>query len=784
MHHYRSMLMALAAVVLAACNLSVPQVTPTVAPSLTPSQTPVITVTPSATASTTPSHTPDTTLIAQLMATNTPTVTASPTDSPTDTPTVTASPTDLPTDTPTVTATSTDAPTDTPTATASPTDSPTDTPTATASPTDLPTDTPTVTASPTDLPTDTPTVTASPTDLPTDTPTVTASPTDSPTDTPTVTLTPTEPPSPTPLPTFGPTDTPTLTPTATATLIPSATPTRTLSPLEIVGLQNTQPPPPVLPTVPTITPVPPVLPTVPTSTPPPPATQDVPPTIITAAPDTPIPESPLTLPTLTPGPFPMATDTPAPVIEGPPATPTLAVALVPTLSFTVPEQRVFGLSTRDGLTGGAFGLLNDVTLFERNPVNLAQYAVTDSSGILYFTGVNGENASRVDVSPFSQFIPRSREENNAFVRDIAWSPDGQYLAFIVNGDQLANDGVWYFTPGAFPPLQLLVDCPNPGFPGCGIVTSPGGPDLWESLLLHWSPRSDALLVETFIPSEGRRGLTLLPATRDERIRDARPPIIRHDYGSWEATGDRLLVSGRAPDNNVYIAWLNRDGSFSDLVFDANSAGLWVQHAVQQPGTGAIFTLGAPYAEGGPDGAMRIYNQFGGTMTGPIGGGPPDRVEWSPDRSAVLVFSGGRVYLATTAGTVDDLTPVLEGINAINWVDGAVPAADAPAGTGGAIAPVGARPDESPAPAQTYRAGDRVRVLSTFNDQPAAGLNIRTQPDNAAPVLALALPGDFLIILPSPPVIAGALVWYEVRAEHDGIVGWVAGSIDGSATIGP
>src|SRR5690606_11917863 len=148
---------------------------------------------------------------------------------------------------------------------------------------------------------------------------------------------------------------------------------------------------------------------------------------------------------------------------------------------------------------GGVSLLPDVTLFERNPVNPAQYAVTDASGLLYFTGLNGENAARVDTSPFSVFIPQSREENNAFVADIAWSPDGQYLAFLINGDQLPADGVWFFAPGQFPPLQLLVDCPAQGHPGCSIVTSPSGPDVWESMELAWSPDSNALLVRTWIP---------------------------------------------------------------------------------------------------------------------------------------------------------------------------------------------------------------------------------------------------------------------------------------------
>ena len=503
----------------------------------------------------------------------------------------------------------------------------------------------------------------------------------------------------------------------------------------------------------------------PTNTIPPP-TLDVTPTFITSTPFASV--TPIIV-TVTPDTS-ISTVTPLPSV-----TPLATVTGFPTLIPIDPETRAFILGTEGGeLVRGGVSLLEDVTLFERNPQNPAQYAVTDSSGLLYFTGVNGENASRVDVSPFSQFIPFSREENNAFVEDISWSPDGQHLAFLVNGDSLAVDGVWFFGPGQFPPVQLLVDCPTPEHPGCQIVTSPAGPDLWESRSLDWSPGGDALLVRTWLPAANRAGLTILPVTRDESIRNARPPAFEYEYGSWSSDGSRILVSGSGPDGNVYIGWISRDGSFEELVFAARDAGLWVQHAVQRPNDGTIVTLGAPFDEGGPAAPMRIYTAGGVPLTGPIGSGPPRRVEWSPDRSAVLVVTDSGVYLADVNGTVADITAEVSGARAINWVSGGLPAVDSPQGTGDAVIdPVGVREPEDNNP---YPAGTQLQVLAP------AGLMVRAQPSTAAEIVASVLQGDTVVTLAGGPVREGSIVWWEVQTP-DGVNGWLAGEIEGEITIG-
>ncbi len=220
---------------------------------------------------------------------------------------------------------------------------------------------------------------------------------------------------------------------------------------------------------------------------------------------------------------------------------------------------------------------------------------------------------------------------------------------------------------------------------------------------------------------------------------------------------------------MYIAWINRDGSFSDMVYEADNNGLWVQNAVERD-DGSIYCLGAPMSEGGAQGTMRLYNSAGIAVSGLIGNGPPQRVEWSPDRSAVLVISGGRVYLAKIDGSVNDITDQVAGTRAINWVSGNVPHVDSPSSN--PPAPVGQRSVESP-----NEPGTPFRVLAP------AGLNIRSQPTTTADIVASVVEGDTVWLLTGPPVYDGPIVWWEVR-DPNGVTGWIAAQIDGEATLGP
>lgn len=726
----------LLALLLAACNLSVPDVTPTLAPTRTPSPTPQATETALPTA-------------IALAASDTPTASATPTATLTNTPPATNTP--APSSTPTFTLTATESQTPTPTGTATATI--TLTFTATATPTATNTNQLTSTATFTSVPTNTPLPTSTNTPIPSPTP-LPLLPSNTPTFTLTPTFTPTNPPSATP------TFTPTITLTPSNTPVPSSTPTRTLSPDELASFAT------AVPIIATATPE--------VATQPPP-TLDVTPTFITstAPPDlgivTPIPveTTPQALPTETPTfqPTVALIVSLAPTLSEPPQAPTL----IP-FQQTSPQTLSFALSTSGAVTG--FTLLDDTTLFERNPVNPDEYVTTDSSGNMYITGVNGGGAYRPDMSPFSQFIAQNRDENTAFVSAARWSPDGQYVAFIVAGRKTANDGVWIFQPGVGVPVQLLVDCASEGFPGCTIVSNPFDPNLWESLSLRWSPNSDAILVSVNLPQEGRTGVLVLPVTFNDRARDTRPMVYRYDYGDWSADGSRILVSGHAPDAHVYVGWLNRDGSFSELVYDSEANGLWMGFA-HQARNGQIYALGAPGDRGGPREALRIYDMSGQPLTAPIGDGFPQRVEWSPDGTAAFVQVNGRQFIANVNGNVTEISGQVAPGRAVNWVDGSPPPGQ-PVSGGGGGAPAPAIPSGVIA-GNEFQPGQQLRVFPTE-------LNVRSGPGVNYPFVRNFLTsGEYVVIL-AGPVDADGSRWWQIQTA-DGYVGWVASQINGFDTLG-
>lgn len=742
--------------ILAACGTTgIPQVTPTVAPSNTPP--------------------PDTTAIAQdvsrtpvitIIASDTPTLTATliPTDTP-ETPQPTDTPSATPTDTPTPTETFT------PTATATPTSTPTSTPSNTPDPSRTPTNTPTFTSTPTLTNTPSPTHTSTPTLTRTPTPTSTATATTTATATSTATLTNTPPPTVTPLPTLGPTATPTNTVTPTAT--PSITATNTVPPT------NTPLPPPTVDLTAisqrltatqntfnlTLTAQAPTA--TPTRTLPPP-TQNVTPTFVTA-------EGPIEdLGIITPEPgeavvevFVTATPTAFPTVAiTVPIPPTIALSEISAPVFQPPsiQSRAFALTTSGGLLQGGFTLVENPILFARNPVDPSVFAVTNGTGNLYLTTRAGR--IRPSSSPFSEFEAPTREENNAYVSALAWSPNGAMLAMIIDGDRFApdrvtdNDGVWVYFPTSNASNNILIDCPYEGHPGC--LTGGSRPFPSESLGLQWSPGSNLLLVTARRPDTGRRLQYVLTPNQNPGVQ---PPSLFFDYASWSADGARLIVSGNGPGGTgVIVGTINTDGSDLQIVFNASGAGFWMQDAVQLP-NGQIVALGRPGDSSGP---VAIYDMAGNALTGFIGGAAPQRVTWSPDRSAVLVIAGGRQYVATVSGAVQDITGSVAGSAAINWVSGGLPSG-ADSGAPPSFIPSGVIENSRYAP------GQQLRVLVDL------GLRVRSQPGLGGGQVGSADTGEYVAIL-AGPVRLDNIEWWQVQTGS-GIVGWIAGEINGLSTLG-
>lgn len=435
-----------------------------------------------------------------------------------------------------------------------------------------------------------------------------------------------------------------------------------------------------------------------------------------------------------------------------------------------PGTRAFALTTGGpgGVTRGAFSLPGGALLYSRNPVNPNRFAAVNSIGLLYLADIALGTTERLQFSPFSQFAPDSLENNKTRVVEIAWSPDGQYLAFRVDGNQAeGNDGVWYWqftgvNSPTDPTYHLLRDCP----PGCALVANPTNPDQWESISMEWASTSDALLVQVNIPSEGRRGVAIVQRANDSNQASNRPAIFRYDYGSWSADGSRVLVSGRSPDGRSVLGWLYRDGS-ENVFFDASASGLWLQDGVERT-NGQVVALGSTEGPGNP---MRLYAYNGFSMDAlspTIGDGPPQRVDWSPDRSAVLVVVNGRYYVARAdLGSVNEITEEITGALAIEWVQGSLPQT--------AIS----QPGEQPPPEQiiegsAFGIGQQVTVL-------AESLNVRMDPSLNAGIVGGVFQGETLTIT-SGPASGDGLTWWQVQIPN-GTLGWVAAEIAGVPTIG-
>ena len=621
------------------------------------------------------------------------------------------------------------------------------------------TQTPSDTPSPTDTltPSETPTGTPSDTLTPSNTPSPSDTPTLSDTPSPTETLTPSNTPTGTPSDTPTPSNTPTPSPTVIAQIaeVPSPTDTHTITVVpsqEPLGFRTPTPlrAPPTIETVTVL------------------------PTFITAAPGTsPAPVTPITVSTTpelsTLPPLPTAT------ILAPTLLPT--PALIPNTIPELPQTRAFALSSSgSAVDGSSFPLPFGVTTFARNPLDSSRMAVVDLRGLLYmfFDGLQTSNGVRIRVSPFvADYEPDTAADNQAKVTQIGWSPDGQYLAFLVDAEADDRDGVWYMTNadqgGIRYASQVFRECPAPVENSC-TVDRGGGPYKYNSLRFEWNSRSDALLIELYLPDQNRRALTLVGLNTDP---SHLPPTYRYDFASWSWDGSRVLVSGAGPDGRIGIGWLNPSNGTEQVIFDGTNIGLWLQNAVEQS-SGQIVALGSPT---GATSAMSLYDASGQALTAPIGTTAPIRVTWSPDRSAVLLVENDgaalRYYVAETNGKVNEISASVAGSIAVEWLGGERPAADDQ--PGGAAVATTASDRALAATAAPGAVGVQGRYGLLVNTQvqviAPAGVNLRAEPSTTAAALRLLNAFEYVLVI-GGPVDAEGLVWWQVKAA-DGQIGWAA-----------
>lgn len=464
----------------------------------------------------------------------------------------------------------------------------------------------------------------------------------------------------------------------------------------------------------------------------------------------------------------------------PPPTPFFDPVFIgePIIGFD-PTTRSFALSTSNGLRGDVISLPGGAFTFAQNPVNPNQYARAASNGSLFVVDDINNGGVRMDVSPFSQFEPQSAELNNARVTVVKWSPDGRYLAFMVDTESddstdndSVNDGIWFFEPNAFPPVQLIHDCPPQ--PGCDLVERSAGPYQFRSLDFEWNASSTAILIRLELPDLAANGFTVVPAIPDPSQASRLPPIYRYEFVSWGINGARVLVSGAGEDNINGIRWIDPLTGSRTLIFDASSVGLWVGHAVERP-NGQILALGSPNGAGG---AYRIYTANGTPITDFIGSTAPARVSWSPDRSAVLLVINEnglvRHYVAHVNGRIDEITGQVAGALAVEWIS---QSPVIPSSIPEVIAPVDAAQTNTPIPPDTgFLAGEQVRILAP------SGVYLRSDPSNTSEQnIMLLIPPDARVTIVGSSAFAGGMMWWQIG--YEGQLGWVAEQVGDQILIG-
>ena len=734
----RMIIWGILALVVVACNLELPNATPTVAPTNTPPQTQI-------------AEEPTRTPIIQLSATPTTTLPYTPTDLPTFTPTATHTPTN--------TATGTQTATFTPTLTLTPTLTSTATITRTPTATHTPTNTPTGTQTPTRTPTHTPTPTQTPVPTQTPLPTATATHTAIPTVTPIPIIdTDTPVPTNTPLPTQTPV--PTQTPLPTATQTPASTATPNMTATTLVEIQQTR-------NAPTFTAVP--QPTATNTVQPP--TQDVTPTIITA---TAASQDPGILPTPAPNVTAVAS-TPEPQPDAPTATftpvltptafppelipATVVLQIRPTIPFipTFNNASTSAYTFNVGPGGFIFNgtpIQGTVGLFAANPADPNSFARTDSNGYLTFAPPGGGERG-LSTSPFYDgFGVSSPQENKNYATDLSWSPNGRSLSFLIQpppGTDNQNAGVWYWDANTNLAYPLIRDCPQEGYTSCANVSNRLAAH-WQSRDVEWSPDSTRAMVTLWLPDEGRQAITIINAIPDENLANTTQDFLRFDNAQW-LDNERILVSGRTLDggNSIVGIWNVRSKQYEQTLIDGNANGLFLFDAARRL-NGDIVALGREGVIGGPLRLYRIVNGTAEAMSGYLADRHPDKIQWAANYAeVVLSFGGTQFSINTSNGAISQVTTTGQ----IRVSSGAAPGGQVTGGDAGQ-----GSPPTGVVAGSRYSAGQQIRYIG---DGPR---NMRQQPSLGGFLVDVVNPGEYVTILAGPYTSDGYEWWFISNARNN------------------
>lgn len=356
-----------------------------------------------------------------------------------------------------------------------------------------------------------------------------------------------------------------------------------------------------------------------------------------------------------------------------------SIALAPTTTFITrsefspapfngPASGVYSISSVGGslVTLGQFNLGSfQPVLFAQNPSNPNEYAVVNDVGQIFLVpNYANQTVEPLTMTNFTVFHYQitSIADNDKPIKKMQWSGDGT-LAMLIDGDKNLDDGVWIWSPDIpNSNRQLVRECWHPAI--CENIVGKRGLTEWEVSDFEWSPDSGAVLVMIHIPYEGRESFVI--AERYGTNPGWLPPLYRFDYATWAPDSQNVIVSGRAPDGSPVFGRVNR---YNETIVTANMANFgfyWTQNAAEYQGR--IYGLAARGGYGTP---LQLIDEFGRELTPPIAANP-ERVEWSPDNSAVLIVAtaGGirrHWIVSLPGGEVREITGEVGNARSVQWV---------------------------------------------------------------------------------------------------------------------